>query len=759
MPTDKHVPPCHNALPRRHTITHDRPPLRWEEGFPLGNGRLGVMLWGDGAPLKLTLDHADLWDLRCDGAFRADPRYTYANLRSLISEGRFDEAREVFEERERRDNPVGPTKISIGRAELPVGTREGGKMTLDVDRGLVEGDLFTAFVHRDRNLLCVRLASPPSDAPRLIPLAEMTPGLADLGHPAVELRKEGGVEVAIQALTDGPSCAVAWVVSGNDFFAAVELAQEPAEAARLAVAAALEACEIGFDSLLETHLWLWASFWATSAVRLPEARMEFLWYHGVYLLASSARRGSQPPGLQGVWAMDGVMPPWRGDYHADMNVQETFWPACSSGHLDLLDCWCDNMEAGLPRARELTRQFFGTEGAFWPCCTIPDFTTVYCWYTVQFAWSSVGWLAWLVWLRWRYSMDTEWLAETGYPLLADIFRFYETNLEEWDDSRLHVPLSTSPEYRENLPEAWCHDPAIDLALIRRCCDWVTEMEQALGAENLSVRAATVRERLTPYPLTEAGALCLWPGKPLDESHRHPSQLMAIHPAMDLTIEGTSEEQAVLAASVEHFLALGQYRWAGHTYAQMISFAAVIGRAGFAYDCLLQFAEHWIGPNGLHFNADLALSGMSCFRYPPGVYGPFTMEANCGVAAGIGDMLVQGWNDRLRVFPAVPDHWRDAAFRDLLTEAAFRVSAIRRDGRTTWVQVRATVARQMRLRDPFAGAEVRVTGAEARLEGEDWIAKLAAGETVTLAMAGEGGGFDEATSTWAWDDATRLGLKR
>ncbi len=121
--------------------------------------------------------------------------------------------------------------------------------------------------------------------------------------------------------------------------------------------------------------------------------------------------------------MDGVLPPWRGDYHADMNVQETFWPACASGHLDLLDCWCDFMRECLPRVQQETRRFFGTEGTFWTCAFLPQYTVVSGWHTVQLAWSHSGWLAWLVWLRWRHSMVNDWLAETIYPLVAHVFRF------------------------------------------------------------------------------------------------------------------------------------------------------------------------------------------------------------------------------------------------------------------------------------------------------------------------------------------------
>ena len=754
----------------RHCIVHDRAPLVWHEGFPLGNGRLGVMVWGDGAPLCLTLDHADLWDLRANEAFLDHPEYSYAGLRRLVQEGRFDEAREVFEERERRDNPIGPTKLSIGRAELRIGAGKGGPWILDIDRAVVEGSLqtgdaertFTLFAHHDLDVLCLRVTggSGPDleSACQLIPLAQMTPEMASLGCPPPEVFQEDDVRGMVQGVPDGPCCAVAWSAEGPDCYIAVGLAADAQDAVAEAKATFERAREAGFDALLRQHLRHWRSFWGSSAVYLPERQMELLWYLGVYLLASSSRRGSCPPGLQGVWAMDGVMPPWRGDYHGDMNVQETFWPACCSGRLELLDTWCDHMKAMLPQAQAFTRRFFGTEGAFWPCATLPGLTSVPGWHTVEYAWSSTGWLAWLVWLRWRYGMDSRWLADTGYPLVAEAFRFYRANLERQDDGRLHIPLSSSPEYADNRPEAWCQDPAIDIALIRRCCDWVLEMEGALGLDDLSASARTVREELVGYPLTEAKVLCLWPGKPLDESHRHPSQLMAVHPAMDLTVEGTEEDRAIITASVEQFLSLGQYYWAGHTYAQMISLAAVVERPGLAYDCLRQFAEHWVGPNGLHFNADLALSGMSAYRYAPGAYGPFTFEANCGLAAGIGDMLVQGWNDRVRVFPAVAPHWRDVAFRDLLTEGAFRVSAIRRGGRTAWVRVVAGVDRRLRLRDPFEGAPVNAVCARIWREGEDILADLQAGQALTLVAEGQEAALGEALQAVRSSDPRRLGLR-
>jgi alpha-L-fucosidase 2 len=316
------------------------------------------MLWGDGNPLCLTLDRVDLWDLRRNDAYESDPNFCYAGLLRLAAEGRFDEALEVFETRHRRDNPIGPTKISIGRAELNLGQVTGHECSLDLATASVRGTVTTtagahpvlAFVCHGRAVVCLRVGGAAAESSlTLTPLAEMNESLAKLGHPAPEVTTQATMHVLSQTIPSGLSYAVVWNPGGPDRFLAIETAATAAEARDAALAAWQAAAGVGMDGLHQEHVAAWSEFWQGSAVYLPEERMEFLWYFGLYLLASAARRGQLPPGLQGVWAMDGVLPPWRGEYATNMNVQETFWPALASGHLDLMDCWCDF--SGPPRVR------------------------------------------------------------------------------------------------------------------------------------------------------------------------------------------------------------------------------------------------------------------------------------------------------------------------------------------------------------------------------------------------------------------------
>ena len=121
-----------NRDPVIHGVRHQSPPRIWQDGFPLGNGFLGAMLWGDGDPLNLTLDCADLWDSRTDDSYwKGNPAYTYAHLRELIAAERYDEAEIIFGT---PSNAITPPKISFGRMAICTGPATAYDCRLDLDR-------------------------------------------------------------------------------------------------------------------------------------------------------------------------------------------------------------------------------------------------------------------------------------------------------------------------------------------------------------------------------------------------------------------------------------------------------------------------------------------------------------------------------------------------------------------------------------------------------------------------------------------------
>jgi hypothetical protein len=99
---------------QQHGLHYTEPARVWDEAMPLGNGLLGALVWGDGRPLRISLDRTDRWDLRPVPEFESAD-YSYRTMRRWVSEGRIEDLRRLYEAPYR--NP-GPTKIPAGRIEL-----------------------------------------------------------------------------------------------------------------------------------------------------------------------------------------------------------------------------------------------------------------------------------------------------------------------------------------------------------------------------------------------------------------------------------------------------------------------------------------------------------------------------------------------------------------------------------------------------------------------------------------------------------------
>ena len=109
---------------------------------------------------------------------------------------------------------------------------------------------------------------------------------------------------------------------------------------------------------------------------------------------------------------------------------------------------------------------------------------------------------------------------------------------------------------------------------------------------------------------------------------------------------------------------------------------------------------------------------------------FTLEGNFAAFHAAHEMLLQSWGGRVRIFPALPSAWRDMSFRDLRAEGGFVVSAEQRDGRLRRIAIRATVAQQLRLADPFSGRPYDHNLPVTRAAGEI-CCRLQPGQTLEL----------------------------
>ncbi len=723
---------------KQHDLIYEKAPVEWSCGIPLANGEIGALIWGDGNPLKITLDKYDNWELRT--AKPTDPRYNYSGLRKLLSEKKFEEARRVFMDLTRFSGRIEepyPTRIPLPRVELNFTDHvEEFTARLHIYDAVATGSMtskngmvqWRCFVHSNRNLIVVELKYLDKTRLKSVKVGlnhldeRVKKALKNWGYPVPVYGSENGYNWLIQKFpaenAAGGGYVVAWklvekslteetlyisVLSFND-------STTPLESALKMIS---EATNMNFEALLESHQEFWRSFWSKSFIAIPDSRLENLFYVELYKLACCSM-GKYPCPLQGLWPQDGVLPPWSGDYHLDMNVEETYWPVYASNHLDLGKPLYEQSWKNLPKFKQMCREFFGFDGAWSRCEMALDGTPIYGYWTTNFWPGNGAWLSHMYWLHWLYSQDKDFLKERAYPMMREFMKTYLNLLELWSDGRYHIPLSNSPEWEENRPEAWGSDTTCDLAFIRWLATSLLETVKILNIEDPDEpRWRDILEKLTDYPKDENG-LQIFKGQPLTHSHRHPSHLIPIHPLGILNIEGSEEDRRIIYRSIETLLLRGTGEWAGWSFPWMSIIASRVKMPNMAWH-MLQMYFYFIKPNTFHMNGDYRRFGACAYAYQA-----MTLEAGFCAVAAIMEMLLQSWGGRVRVFPAIPEFWKDAYFHKLRAEGAFLVTSKLKDRRVEYVIIESEAGNVCEVVNPFNEAEVSVinmkTGKERILSG-------------------------------------------
>jgi len=731
-----------------HDLRFEAPIDRWDEALPLGNGLAGALVWGDGSPLRISLDRGDLWDLRPVPEWES-PDCNYATMRRWVAEGRIEDLHRLYSMP--YDKHPGPTKIPAGRIEMRVGQVVGSRLrlgdaTAEVDitggRRLEVMTCATGPVGYMRLWGCAQEPAIAVVAPAFRGAAgsQVTDSLAGgplavLGYGAAARRRQGRVTGFVQEGWGGFTYAIALAVgagAGGAWEAAWSIATNRDAGDPWAVAAARAEAALGrgWEALHHEHAAWWAEYWGRSSVALPNQTLERQWYLETYKFGAAARRGAPPISLQSVWTADeGGIPPWKGDYHHDLNTELSYWPCYSGnrleGGLGFLDWLWETRDA----AREWTNSFWNLPGLNVPMTSDLLGRQMGGWEQYTFSATTAAWLSHHFYLHWHFSRDRAFLAERAYPYLSEVCAFLEAVTEIGADGRRFLPLSASPEIFDNRLEAWMTPTTnYDLALIRWAFAAAAELAGELGLPDAATRWQAAAASLPGFSYGPDGRLLVAPGLGLPESHRHFSHLMAVHPMGLITWEGGETERRTIRAALDELDRLGPDQWCGYSYAWLGSLAARAKDGARAEHALEVFSRAFCSPNSFHLNGDQTSAGYSRFTYRP-----FTLEGNFAAGAAIQEMLLQSYGGVVRVFPAVPEAWATAAFTTLRAQGAFLVSARREGGQTVEVRVEAEAGGRLVLEDPFAGAAVALEGGTpGKPETRDgmWLVALPPGGAVT-----------------------------
>ncbi len=483
----------------------------------------------------------------------------------------------------------------------------------------------------------------------------------------------------------------------------------------------------GFEKSYEVHEEWWDGFWGKSSVSLPDKVLEKQWYMEQYKFGSAARIGTPPISLQAVWTADnGKIPPWKGDFHHDLNTQLSYWPAYSGNHLDLEEGFINWLWKNRQNFMDYTRLFFETGGLNVPGVTALDGKPMGGWIQYSCGPTVGAWLAHHFYLHWRYTMDRDFLHELAYPWIRDVAVFFDEISIKRPGGKRKLLISSSPEVNDNSRDAWFGETTnFDLSLIRWTYTKAAELASELGKED---EAALWQEMLSEWPelsVDDKTGLLIAPGYPYKKSHRHFSHMMAIYPLTLITAEQGQNTRNLMETSIKNLEKVGTDWWTGYSFSWLANLQAQIGDGNGAAKTLRIFAENFCLPNSFHVNGEQHNRGYSKFKYRP-----FTLEGNFAFASGIQEMLIQGHTLVVKVFPAIPSDWKDVSFSDLRTEGAFLVSAEKKKGAVTRVVLKAEKSGTVRISNPFDGYEF--TTKSPGVQGGDVIlVEMGEGDEVVL----------------------------
>lgn len=692
---------------KQNDLVFNGPITRWDEAVPLGNGGNGCLLWGDGRTLRLSLDRGDLWETTpCPTALGED--FTYGTLLRLVREERWEELNELFEAP--YDCPY-PTKLPAGKILLHFGPCSGMQTRLRLDDAtarmrleLSDGPLSVrVFLHAETGLGYLWMDRLPPDFSfevrcpeysfadeKKLPDVRMdsldTCGLDAFTYPHPQRLRGADRDGFVLEISDRLRyCAAARLHRRADGALLVWCVDTGASGDQLAgrVLSRLESAAAQTEEAVRSHTAWWHAYWEKSGLRISDRLFEKNWYLSQYLLGASSRKGCPPMPLQGVWTADNdSLPPWKGDYHHDLNTQMSYYPYLKANRLEAGESFLEYLWSLVPQAREFARRFYRADGICLPTVMSIDAQPMCGWPMYSLAPASQIWLCQAFERHYRYTGDREFLVQRAYPYMKETARFMLCILQTDEQGMLRLPVSASPEIHDDTPAAWVTPNSnYDLALLRYLFAQLLELSALVCPGDAALWRSTL-EKLPPLAVNEKGVYRVSPDEDLRESHRHFSHLMAIHP-LRLTNYDTAENRRIIDACILDQELLGTGLWVGFSFAWMAELYAVQGNGEGAAAQLEIFWRYCCSPNGFHLNGDYKCGGFTTWHYRP-----FTLEGNMCAADALQEMLLFSEGDTIRLFPAIPARFETAEFENFRAQNGLLVSARLEGGRVTCVSIHA-----------------------------------------------------------------------
>jgi alpha-L-fucosidase 2 len=732
--------------PGRHqNLSFEELATTWDEGIPLGNGMLGALIWEKEGKLRFSLDRADLWDLR-PTANLDNKNWTFKWVIDRWKNNQYQEVQQMFDLPYDRD--PGPSKIPAGALEFNI-LAKVKRVELILRKGLCEvewanGMKMETFVHATKQEGWFKFSGIKENIlPSIVPppyhlsaqSGEDNPvtgqDLRRLGYPAGDLTVEKEFISYTQEGWNGFTyrIKVQWKSEGDVLIGHwnIQVIEENT-ADELPTALSREQISTeSYNNVLNNHKNWWLDYWKQCSIDIPDSILLKQWYLEQYKFGAANGNGAPPISLQAVWTADnGKLPPWKGDFHNDLNTQLSYWPAYSANKLGQSMGFIDWLEKNKPVFESYTKQYFQTNGVNVPGVSTFAGSPMGGWIQYSFGPTVSAWIAHHYYLQWRYSMDRTFLSEKAYPWLEKV-AIYLMEVSLLDEKGIRkLPLSSSPEIFNNSRQAWFSTMTnFDLGLVKWLFSKTSELAIELNKPEDAVKWKQIEGEWGELDVDDSSGLTFAKDFLYDASHRHFSHLVAFHPLGLVDVSKGEKDKQIIQNTINTLDKYGSSQYCGYSFSWLGNLKARNMDGVGAAEALRIFASHFCLKNSFHANGDQSKLGYSTFTYRP-----FTLEGNFAFAAGLQEMLLQSHAGFIHLFPAIPPSWKTVSFHKMRTEGAFLVSANLSGGKVEKVQIEATVSGVLKIKNPFEQHSFKSSISFIK-EGEMLVFNLSKGDILTL----------------------------